>query len=115
MKTGIARSRGVKAHELIDVTAGVRNPIDLFTQASNYQLLAKHQRAAANQVRHPVKEKKVRHVEKKEERRMMKENRAARRKIREGKKLRQLAAGIMRNKSGSGMQELRGCLKCQGL
>jgi len=91
------------AHEVAEVTAGVRNSIDLFTHASNYQLLAKHQKAAANQVRHPVKEKKVRHMGKKEGRRMMKENRAARRKIREGKKLRQSAAGVMRNKGGSGM------------
>ena len=86
------------AHEVAEVTAGVRNSIDLFTHASNYQLLAKHQKAAGNTVKHPVKGKKVRDMGKKKKRRMVKENRAARREIREGKRLRQLAAGVMRKK-----------------
>jgi len=40
---------------------------------SNYELLAKHQKAAANtnKVKHPVKDTKVRDMGKKEERRMM--------------------------------------------
>ena len=83
-----------------DVTAGVRNSIDLFTHASNYELLVKHQKAAVNKAKHWVKEKKMRGMGKKEERRMVKENAAARREIREGKRLRQLAPGVMRNKSG---------------
>ena len=85
---------------MTDVTAGVRNSIGLFTHASNYELLVKHQKAADNQVKHSVKEKKVRGMGKKEERQMVKENAVARREIREGKRLRQLAPGVMRNKSG---------------
>ena len=80
------------AHEVAEVTAGVRNSIDLFTHASNYQLLAEHRKAAGIRVKHPVREKKVRDMGKKEERRMMKENKVARREIREWKKLRQSAA-----------------------
>jgi len=88
------------AHEVAAVTAGVRNSIDLFTHASNYQLLAKHQKAAANKVKHPVKEKKLRDMGKKEQRRMRKENVVARKEIQVGKRLRQVAMGLMRNKSG---------------
>ena len=90
----------VVAHEVMDVTAGVRNSIDLFTHASNYEVLAKHEKAAANKVKHLVKEKKLRATRKKEERRTVEENAAARRKIQGGKKLRQSASGLMRNKFG---------------
>ena len=85
---------------MTDVAAGVRNSIDLFAHAVSYELLVRCREAAASEVGHSVKEKKMRGMGKKEERRMMKENAAARREIREGKKLRQLAAGAMRNKSG---------------
>ena len=34
----------VIAHKVMDVTAGVRNLIDLFTHPSNYELLAKHEK-----------------------------------------------------------------------
>ena len=88
------------AHEVMDVTAGIRNSIDLFTHASNFHLLAKHEKAAASKVKHPVKEKKLRATAKKEERRATEENKAARKGIREGKRLRQSAAGLIRNKSG---------------
>ena len=86
-------------HEVTDVTAGVRNSIDLFTHANNYELLVKHEKKAANKVKHPVKAMKVRDTGRKEERRMPKENMAARGEIRKGKNIRQLAAGVMRNKS----------------
>jgi len=40
----------IVAHKVAEVTAGVHNSIDLFTHVSNYQLLAKHQKVAANKV-----------------------------------------------------------------
>lgn len=76
------------AHE---VTAGVRNSIDLFTHASNYELLAKHEKAAGKGKKYPVKQKKPPATKMKEGRRV-EENAARRKKNREGKKLRQLAA-----------------------
>ncbi|PUU74279.1 hypothetical protein B9Z19DRAFT_1093216 [Tuber borchii] len=85
------------AHEMMDVTAGVRNSIDLFTHASNYELLAKHEQAAGK-VKYPAKQKKPRSTKKKEEGQTVKENVATRRKIREGKKLRQSATSAMRIK-----------------
>ena len=76
------------AHEM----TGVRNSIDLFTHASNYELLAKHERATGK-VKYPVKQKKLPATKVKEEGRRVEENAANRRKKnREGKKLRQLAA-----------------------
>ncbi|PUU73305.1 hypothetical protein B9Z19DRAFT_1095376 [Tuber borchii] len=87
------------AHEVMDITTGVRNSIDLFTHASNFELLAKHEKAAANKVKHLVKEK-LRATRKKEERRKVEENAGARSKIQQGKKLRQSAACLMKNKSG---------------
>lgn len=87
------------AHEVMDVTEGVRNSIDLFTHVSNYQLLAKH-RKAAKKVEYPVKPKKMRAMKRANGRRMVKKNVEARKKIRQGKKLRQRAAGIMRNQGG---------------
>jgi len=84
------------AHEVMEVTAGVRNSIDLFTHASNFQLLAKHEKMAGR-VKYPVKEQKRRAGEKKEERRTVGKNAAARKAIREGKKLRQRALGMIRN------------------
>ena len=50
----------VVAHE-VDVTARVRNSINLFTRASNYELLAEHEKVA-KKVEHPVKVKKMRAV-----------------------------------------------------
>jgi len=84
------------AHEVMDVTAGVRNSIDLFTHASNYELLAKHEKAAGRGKKYPVKQKKLPATKRKEEGRT--ENAANRREIQEGKKLRHLAASAMRNK-----------------
>ena len=65
---------------------GVRNPIGLFTHAINYELLVKHQKAAATKVKHSVKEKKVSGMGKKEEQGMVKENAAAGREIGEGER-----------------------------
>ena len=76
------------AHEVMDITAGVRNSIDLFTHASNYELLDKHMKATGKVKKYPVKARKQRATERKEE---AKENAIARREIREGQKLRQMA------------------------
>jgi len=87
----------VVAHEVMEITAGIRNSIDLFTHASNFQLLAQHEKGSGNKVKFPVEKRKVRAAGRKEERRKEKGNVAARREIREGKKLRQKAAGLMGN------------------
>jgi len=47
----------VVAHEVMDVKAGVRNSIDLFTHGSNYESLAKHEKVV-KKVEHPVKAKR---------------------------------------------------------
>ena len=84
------------AHEVMEVTEGVRNSIDLFTHASNFALLARHEEVASSVKKYPVKEQKMRDKERKDERRMLKKNATARKEIREGKRLRQRAAGLMR-------------------
>ena len=85
------------AHEVMDIIAGIRNSIDLFTHASNYQLLAEHEKGSGNRDKYPVKEQKLRAASREEERRNDKGNAAARSEILKGKKLRQRAAGLMRN------------------
>ena len=57
----------VIAHKVMDVTAGVRNSINLFTHASNYELLAKHEKAV-ERVQHPVGVRKMRAKKREKER-----------------------------------------------
>ncbi|PWW79103.1 hypothetical protein C7212DRAFT_360620 [Tuber magnatum] len=84
------------AHEVMKVTAGVRNSIDLFTRASNFKLLEKH-KTAAGRVEYSAKANKVRGTTGQEESRMPRENAAARRQIRQEKKQRKRAVGLMKS------------------
>jgi len=85
------------AHEVMDIIAGIRNSIDLFTHASNYQLLDKHEKGSGNSIKYPVEGRKLCSANRTEERRNEKGNAAARSEILKGKKLRQRAEGLMRN------------------
>ncbi|CUS14616.1 unnamed protein product [Tuber aestivum] len=82
------------AHEVMEVTAGVRNSIDLFTRASNYEFLEAHKRAAGKVI-YPAKVK-VRGTAGRGGSRVAHEGVVARRQIWREKKQRQRAAGQMR-------------------
>ena len=73
------------AHEVAKVTLSVRNTIEWFTDACYYELLAKHQKAAANKVKHSIKEMKMCDMGKKEELWMMQEIRVPAREIGKGR------------------------------
>ena len=62
--------------------------------------LVKHKGVVRRVKKYPVKKQKGRDKKRKKERRMVKKNSAARKEVREGKRLRQLAAGLMRTKDG---------------
>jgi len=87
----------VVAYEVMEIMTGIGNSIDLFTHASNVQLLAQHETGSGNKVKFPVMQLKVRAAGRKKERRNEKGDVAARREIREEKKLRQKATGLMGN------------------
>jgi len=80
----------VVAHQVAPIIEGIRNSIDLFTHASNYHVLAKHQEQA-NKKRYPMKEQKVRREANNEKAKKVPENIEARRLIREEKRARQRA------------------------
>jgi len=82
--------------EVMEVTVGVHNSIDLFTHTSNFQLPAKHENMA-QRVKYQVKEDKKHGKRKKEEQWTVEKNVVAKKEIREGKKLRQWAVGMIRN------------------
>jgi len=74
------------AHQVSTITEGVRNSLDLFTHASNFNLLAKHQ-AKANKKQHPKKEGQVRREEREDKAKKVPANIKARREIMKVKKV----------------------------
>lgn len=80
----------IVAHQVLEITEGIRNSLDLFTHASNFDVLAKHKKLA-NQKQYPKKEKQIRAEARTEKARKVPENVEKRREIREGKQARQRA------------------------
>ena len=78
------------AHKVAPITDGIRNSLDLFTHASNFHVLERHQEQA-NKKKYPQKKYKVRREADNEKAKKVPENIKARRLIMEGKKARQRA------------------------